>query len=87
MVESQNEKAIRKEAMTRMFVNHRKLITKHLQPSLTLMADSDAGGSRPENEEVQEKIKTSRNRKIPLVKFILLLAVIIIAVVLLEYFI
>ena len=54
---------------------------------MVLIADSDAGGSKPEIEQVQEKIAASKNRRIPVVKFLLLFAVIIITVVVLEYFI
>ena len=70
-----------------MVATYLKLITNRLLPSFSLMADSDAGGSMPDNEKVQEKIKASKNRQIPVVKFVLLLAVIIITVVILEYFI
>lgn len=69
-----------------MFGAYLKSLKNYLLPLLTLMVDSDAGGSMPDKEEVEEKIRTSRNRRIPVVKFILLLAVIIITVVLLERF-
>ena len=70
-----------------MFVNQFKSSMRNLQLSLALLADSDSGGSKPETEQVQEKIAASKNRRIPVVKFLLLLAVIIITVVVLEYFI
>jgi len=70
-----------------MFTDQFKSSIRNLQLSMVLIADSDAGGSKPEVEQVQEKIAASKNRRIPVVKFLLLFAVIIITVVVLEYFI
>ena len=70
-----------------MFADQFKSSIRNLQLSMVLIADSDAGGSKPEVEQVQEKIAASKNRRIPVVKFLLLFAVIIITVVVLEYFI
>lgn len=70
-----------------MFADQFKSFIGNLQLSMVLIADSDAGGSKPETEQVQEKIAASKNRRIPVVKFLLLFAVIIITVVVLEYFI
>ena len=70
-----------------MFADQFKSSIRNLQPSMVLIADSDAEGSKPEIEQVQEKIAASKNRRIPVVKFLLLFAVIIITVVVLEYFI
>ena len=70
-----------------MFADQFKSSIRNLQLSMVLIADSDAGESKPEIEQVQEKIAASKNRRIPVVKFLLLFAVIIITVVVLEYFI
>jgi hypothetical protein len=70
-----------------MFADQFKSFIGNLKLSMVLIADSDAGGSKPEIEQVQEKIAASKNRRIPVVKFLLLFAVIIITVVVLEYFI
>lgn len=70
-----------------MFADQFKSSIRNLQLSLVLIADSDDGGSKPEIEQVQEKIAASKNRRIPVAKFLLLFAVIIITVVVLEYFI
>ena len=70
-----------------MFADQFKSSIRNLQLSMVLIADSDAEGSKPEIEQVQEKIAASKNRRIPVVKFLLLFAVIIITVVVLEYFI
>ena len=58
-----------------------------LRPSLGLFADSANGGSELEMEEVQKKIDASKYQKIKVVKFILLLAVIVLTVIILEHFI
>jgi hypothetical protein len=72
--------------MATMLVNRLKSFKIQLLPAVLMMADSNAGGSMPEAEEVQEKIKISKNRRIPVVKFILLLVVILIAALVMEYF-
>jgi len=58
-----------------------------LRTSLELFVDSATGGSELEMEQVQKKIDASKYRKIPVVKFILLLAVIGLTVIILEHFI
>lgn len=58
-----------------------------LRTSLRLFVDSATGGSELEMEQVQKKIDASKYRKIPVVKFILLLAVIVLTVIILEHFI
>lgn len=69
-----------------MFTDYLNSFKNNLLLSLTLMADSDAAESMPDKEKVDEKIKISRNRKIPIVKFILLLVAIIITIAVWEHF-
>ena len=51
------------------------------------LADSANGGSESDKEAVHEKVAASKRRRIPVGKFIFLLAVIALAVVILEHFI
>jgi hypothetical protein len=82
--EKANSNLREKEASAAMFGAYLKSLENYIMPLLTLMADSDAGGSIPNAKEVDERIKTSKNRRIPVVKLILLLVVIIVTIVLLE---
>jgi hypothetical protein len=70
-----------------MIINQFHSSLKYLQLSLTLIADSEAGGQMPEIDEIQEKIKVSKNRRIPVVKLFLVFIVIAITIIVLEYFI
>ena len=62
-------------------------INRILRPSLRLFVDSASGGSELEMEQVQKKVDASKHSRIPVVKFILLLAVIVLTVIILEHFI
>jgi hypothetical protein len=70
-----------------MIINQFHSSLKYLQLSLTLIADSEAGGQMLEIDEIQEKIKVSKNRRIPVVKLFLVFIVIAITIIVLEYFI
>ena len=70
-----------------MIVNRQEPFVIQFLPLVLRIADSDAGGSMPEAEKVEEKIKSSKNRRIHAVKFLLLLAAIILTLVIMEYFI
>jgi hypothetical protein len=86
-VERKKQRTKRKEAVIPMVGNQLNFFIKFLLPLRTLVADSDSGGSMPEREEVQEKIKISKNRRIPVVGFIFLFVAIIITFLVFEYFI
>lgn len=60
---------------------------KYMQLSLMLIADSETGGQMPKREEVQEKIVASKKRRIPVGKLLLVFVVIVMTIVMLEYFI
>ena len=51
-----------------------------------LIADSETGGQLPDEEKIQEKISESKNRRIPAVNLLLIFAMVILAIVVLEYF-
>lgn len=60
---------------------------KYLKLSHSLIAGSETGGQLPEEEQIQEKISESKNRRIPTVNLLLIFAVVVLAIVVLEYFI
>jgi hypothetical protein len=70
-----------------MFLNQFKPSAQFLRFSLALLADSGTGESGPGREQLLKKIKERKHRRVPVGKFILLLAAIIITVIMLEYFI
>jgi hypothetical protein len=70
-----------------MIINQFNSYFKCLQLSLTLIADPETGGQMPERDEIEEKIKVSKNRRIPLVKLFLVFVVIVLTLIILEYFI
>jgi hypothetical protein len=70
-----------------MIVDQFNVFLKNLQHSLTLIDDSETGGQMPEIEQVQEKIRASKNRRIPIVKLLLLFVAIVMTIIVLEYFI
>ena len=70
-----------------MIVDQLNVFLKNLKHSLTLIDDSETGGQMPEIEQVQEKIRASKNRRIPVARLLLLFVAIIITIIVLEYFI
>lgn len=64
-----------------------KSFNRILPLSPLLPADSDNGGSAVEKDQVHEKIAESKHRRIPVGKFIFLLAVVVLTLIVLEYFI
>jgi hypothetical protein len=77
-----------------MFLSRFKSSISILPFSPYLLADSGNGGSNSGNggseleiEEVREKIAASKSRRIPVGKFIFLLAVIVLTLIVLEHFI
>jgi len=70
-----------------MFFDQFKSATPFLRHSLTLLVEADTGASEAEREQLHEKIAVRKARRIPVGKFILLLAAIILTMVVLEYFI
>jgi len=57
-----------------------------LRLSSMLLADSANGGSESDKEAVHEKVAASKRSRIPVGKFIFLLAVIVVTIVILEHF-
>jgi hypothetical protein len=49
-------------------------------------SNSNNGGSESENEQVREKLAASKHRRIPVGKFIFLLVVVVLTLIVLEYF-
>lgn len=72
---------------TTMFIDQFESAKRILRLSFTLLADSDTGESKPEREQLRKKIDNRKHRKIPVAQYILLLFVIVLAVMVLEYFI
>ena len=77
-----------------MFFDQIKSTVNNLRIATLLLVDSDNadnggdnGGSDLDKEKVHEKIAASKSRRIPVVKFILLLTAIIVTFIVLEYFI
>jgi hypothetical protein len=70
-----------------MIVDQFNVFLKNLQHSLTLIDDSETGGQMPEIEQVHEKIRLSKNRRIPVVRLLLLFVAIVMTIIVLEYFI
>lgn len=70
-----------------MIGNQFKAFLKNLPLSLALIDEPETGGQMPEIEQVQERIRASKNRRIPFVKLLLLFVAIIITIIVLEYFI
>jgi hypothetical protein len=76
-----------------MFLNRFKSFSNILQLSPYLLADSKNGGSNSNNggskldpESVHEKVAVSKQRRIPVGKFIFMLAVVALMMIVLEYF-
>jgi hypothetical protein len=70
-----------------MFLNQFKSSAQFLKLSFALLAESDTRESGPDREQLLKKIKERKRRSVPVGKFILLLAAIILTVIVLEYFI
>lgn len=70
-----------------MIGNQFKAFLKNLPLSLALIDEPETGGQMPEIEQVQERIRASKNRRIPFVKLLLLFVAIIITIIVLEYFV
>ena len=70
-----------------MIIDRIYALIKYLQLSHNLIADSETGGQLPDEEQIQEKISESKNRRIHTVNLILIFAMVILAIVVLEYFI
>ena len=68
-----------------MIVDLIKASKRYLRASL--IADSEAGGQMPDREKVHEKIRISKSRRIPVIKLLLLFAVILLVIFTLEHFI
>jgi hypothetical protein len=72
---------------TTMIINQFESASKILPLSFALLADSDTGESKPERAQLLKKIDSRKHRKIPVAQYIVLLLVIVLAVMVLEYFI
>ena len=70
-----------------MSVDRINVSIKYLQLSHNLIADSETGGQLPDEEQIQEKISESKNRRIHTANLLLIFAMVILAIVVLEYFI
>ena len=70
-----------------MIVNKINASKKYLQLSQNIIADSETGGQLPDEEKIHEKIRESKSRRIPTVSLLLIFAMIILVIVVLEYFI
>lgn len=80
--------------MLKMFHSRFKSSINILQLPPYLRVDSENGGSNSGNggseleiEAAREKVAASKNRKIPVGKFIFLLAVVVLTLIVLEHFI
>jgi hypothetical protein len=82
-----SKKIIRREAAAIMRVDRFKSSNKILGLLTLLLTEPGDGESALEEEEISEKIAASKNRRIPVGIFVLTLAVIVLTLIVLEYFI
>jgi hypothetical protein len=77
----------RREGCDKIFLDQFRFYTNFFRLLPVRLTDSESGGPEAEREQLHEKIVVRKARRIPVGKFILFLAAIILTVVVLEYFI
>jgi len=64
----------------------KNLVIRDLVLQSSVMSDYDSGGSDSESKLI-DKVKARKSRRVPIVRFILLFAAIVLTIIVLEYFI